>query len=153
MQPAAVLYQNKEHFQPINENTYLRPQARWYQLRAHPWYARSASVHNAIIRSLSHGEVPCHRPWTFPSISQESLKTQSGKVELPNILYPTILSTVKCAMIRPQRYTTLQKPISGYQPQVGSGREALINIADRTLGNDPKKSWSVSIRPTIHRVY
>ena len=36
-----------------------------------PSYARSAFVHNEIVRSLSHGKVPCHRPWTFPSISQE----------------------------------------------------------------------------------
>ena len=30
---------------------------------------RCAFVHNAIIRSLSQGEVPCHRPWTFPFAS------------------------------------------------------------------------------------
>ena len=39
-------------------------------------------------------------------------------------------------MIRPQRYGTLHMPISGYQPQVGSDRVALINIAVRMLGND-----------------
>ena len=47
-----------------------------------------------------------------------------------------MLSTVKYPMMRPQRYSTLQKPISGYQPQVGSDRVALINIPARALGND-----------------
>ena len=44
--------------------------------------------------------------------------------------------TVNCPMLRPQRYSNLQKPISGYQPRVGSERTALINVATRTLGND-----------------
>ena len=56
-------------------------------------------------------------------------------VELPDKMYPTFLCTVKCS-IRPHRYSTLRKPISGYQPQVGSDRVALINTAVRTLGND-----------------
>ena len=49
-------------------------------------------------------------------------------------MYPIILCKAKCPMIR-QRYSILQKPISGYQPQVGSDRVALINIAVRRLGN------------------
>ena len=48
-------------------------------------------------------------------------------IEPPDKMYPTILCQVKCPMIRPQRYSTLQNPISGYQPQVGSDRVALIN--------------------------
>ena len=39
-------------------------------------------------------------------------------------------------MVRPHRYSTLQKPISGYQPQVGSDRVDLMNRAVRTLGNN-----------------
>ena len=47
-------------------------------------------------------------------------------IELHEKMYPTILCTVKCPMIRPQRYNALQMPTSGYQPQVGSDRVALI---------------------------
>ena len=80
----------------------------------------------------------CHRPWTFPFVYQDlksSKETPIRTLELPEKMYPTILCAVKCPMIRLQRYSTLQKPISGYQPQVGSDRVALINIAVRTLGN------------------
>ena len=61
-----------------------------------PSQARSAFFLNAIVRSLSHGEVPSHRRSAFPSISQElppksSLETQTKKVELPSqqILQPS----------------------------------------------------------------
>ena len=46
-------------------------------------WARSAFVHNAIVRSLSHGEVPCHRPWTFRSISQELTRNANSESETP----------------------------------------------------------------------
>ena len=64
---------------------------------------------NAIVRSLSHGEVTCHRPWTFPFASQDlksSHQTPIMTIELPDKMYPTILCKVKCPMIRPQRYST-----------------------------------------------
>ena len=51
-------------------------------------------------------------------------------------------------MVRPQRYSTLQKPISGYQPQVESDRVALINLAVRTLGNDCVQQIMVSLITT-----
>ena len=72
-----------------------------------PSKARSAFVHNAIVRSLSYGEVTCHRPWTVPFVSQylkSSQKTSIMTIELPDKMYPTILCKVKCPMIRPQRY-------------------------------------------------
>ena len=74
-----------------------------------PSYARSAFVRTAIVRSSSHGEVPCHRPWTFPFVSQDlksSQETPIMTIELPDKMYPTILCKAKCPMIRPQRYMT-----------------------------------------------
>ena len=51
-------------------------------------------------------------------------------------------------MIRPQRYSTLQKPISGYQSQVGSDRVALINLPVRTLDHDDVQQIVVSFMTT-----
>ena len=59
-----------------------------------PSYARNAIFLNATVRSLSYGDVPCYRPWTFQSIYQESRERQTGKVEFPENLYPTILCSV-----------------------------------------------------------
>ena len=50
-------------------------------------------------------------------------------------MYPTILCTEKCPKIRPQLYSTPQKPISSCQPQAGADRVAFISIAVRKLGN------------------
>ena len=72
-----------------------------------PSWARSAFVHNVIVRSLSHGEVTWHRPWTFPFVYQDLKSPQETPIttiEFPDEMYPTILYTVKCPMIRPQRY-------------------------------------------------
>ena len=92
-----------------------------------PSYARSA-----LVLSLSHREVTSHRPSVFPSISQELTGNTNRKSGTP----VTVKSpTVKCRRVRPQRYSTLQKAISGYQPQLGSDRVALINLAARTLCN------------------
>ena len=80
--------------------------------------------------------MPCHRPWTFPFVYQDINNSQEAPtmiIELLDKIYPTLLCAVKCPIIRPQRYSTLQKPISGYQPQVGSDRAALMNIPARTL--------------------
>ena len=55
--------------------------------------------------------------------SQET-QTEEVELELPNIFYPPILCAIKCQMIRPWRYSTLQNRISGYQPKVGSDRVA-----------------------------
>ena len=115
-----------------------RPRAQWYQLRGLLLVGSECVVHNTIVPSSSHGEVTCHRPWTFPFVYQDlqsSQETPIMTIELPDKMYPTILCKAKYPMIRPQRYSTLQKPISGYQPQVGSDRGALINIAVRALGN------------------
>ena len=122
-----------------------------------PWYARSALVHNARVRSLSHGEVSCHRSWTFPFVYQSSHPTPTVTVEpLASCIQPFyVRCTVKCPMTRLQRYSTLQKPISLYQPQVGLQRVALIDIAVRTSSNNQAQhlSWSVSSRPKIYHVY
>ena len=77
-----------------------------------PSQARSSFVHNAIFRSLSHGDVTCHRPWTFPFVSQD-LKSSQGTpivtMELPDKMYPTNICTAKWPNIRPQRYTALSQ--------------------------------------------
>ena len=76
---------------------------------------------------------------------------QHGSRTLPKVpdkLYPTILCKVKCPMIRPQRYSTLHKPVSAYQPQVGSDRVALISIAVHTLGNGQVQHIPVSFTTT-----
>ena len=84
-----------------------RPRARWYKLGGHPlvgsergWSQCKSSLW------LSHGEVTCHRPWTFPFVSQDlksSQQTQTVTIGLPNKIYPTLLCTVETPMIRPQR--------------------------------------------------
>ena len=94
-----------------------RPRARWYQLRRLPSLARNAFVLNAIVVSLSHGEVPNHGPSAFTSTSPELTRNTNRTSGTPAT---AISPTVKCPMVRPQRYSTLQKPIRGYQPQVGS---------------------------------
>ena len=83
--------------------------------------------------------------FAFPSISQELTRNANRKGGTP----VTVKSpTVKCPMVRSQGYSTLQKPISGYQPQVGSERVALINRAVRTLGNDYVPQIVVSLITT-----
>ena len=123
-----------------------RPRAQWYQLRGLLLVGSECVVHNTIVPSSSHGEVTCHRPWTFPFVYQDlksSQETPILTIELPDKMYPTIQCKVKCPMIR-QRYSTLQEPISGYQPQVGSNRVALISNAVRTLGNGQNQQIVVS---------
>ena len=120
-----------------------RPRARWYQLRGLPLVG--SEYLNAIVLSLSHGEVPTHQRSAFPSISQELTRNANRKGGTP----VTVNSpTVKCPTVRPQRYNTLQKSISGYQPQVGSDQVALINLALRTLGNDHAQQIVVSLITT-----
>ena len=95
-----------------------------------PSWARSAFVLNAVVLSLSHGEVPSHRRSAFPSISQELSRNANRESGTP----VTVNSpTVKCPMVRLQRYSTLQKPILGYQ-QVGSDRVALIKPSCPCVG-------------------
>ena len=70
-------------------------------------------------------------------ITRSQELTRNGNNDILNSrkkhLQPFYIRVVNCPMIRPQRYSTLQKPISGYQPQVGSDRVALKNIAVRKL--------------------
>ena len=103
-----------------------------------------ALVLNAVVISLSHWEVPSHRPSTFPSISQEFTRNANGKSRTP---VTAKSPTAKCPMVRPPWYSTRHKPISGYLPQVGSDRVALINLDVRTLGN------VVSNKPKIYHGY
>ena len=98
-----------------------------------PSKARSTFALNAMVSLLSHGEVPSHRLSASPSISQELNRNVNRKSEIPVTVNST---TVKCLMVRPQRYSTLQTPISGYQPQFGSDRLAMIHLAVCMLGND-----------------
>ena len=84
---------------------------------------------------FSHGGVPCHRPWNFPSISQEFKRNAKGDSGTPR----QIVSNHYMHGERPNYTTTpaqyRPKPLlSGYQPQVGSGRAASRNIAVRKFG-------------------
>ena len=91
-----------------------RPRARWYQLRGLPLVGSECVCPHCNSSSLSHGELPSHRRSAFPSISQELTRNANRKSGTP----VTVNSpTVKCS--------TLQMPISGYQPQVDSDRVAL----------------------------
>ena len=61
-----------------------------------------------LVGLISHGEVTCYRPWTFPFVSQHlkcSQETPIITIELPDKKYPPILCQVKCPMIRPPRYS------------------------------------------------
>ena len=75
----------------------------------------------------SIGFLPSH-----PTL-MSSLETQTKKCGTP---VTAISPAVKCPMVPPQRYSTLRKPTSDYQPQVVFDRLALINPAFHTLGND-----------------
>ena len=100
---------------------------------------------NAMVISVSHGEVPSHRPSAFPFIFQELTRDANRKGGTP---VTAKSPTAKCPMVRPPGYNTLQKPISGYQLQVGSDRVVLINLAVRTLGNDHVKHIVISLITT-----
>ena len=67
---------------------------------------------------------------------------------MPDKITPRYGIGAKCPTVRPQRHSTLQKPISGYQPQVGSDGVALINLAVRTLGNDHVQQMVASLITT-----
>ena len=119
-----------------------RPRPRWYPLQGLLLVGSECVFPQCNSSSLSHGEVPSHLRSAFPSMSQELTRNANRKSGTP----VTVNSpTVKCPMVRPQRYSTLQKPISGYQPQVGSDRVALINLAIRTLDNDHVQRIVVSL--------
>ena len=128
-----------------------RPRAWWYQLRGLPL------VNSECVCPQCNSSFVVTRGSAMPSamnLYHPSLKslqaTPTSALELPYKLYPTVVCAVICPMIRPQRYNTLQKPISGYQPQVGSDRVPLINITVRTLGNGQSNtSRSVSPRPNV----
>ena len=63
-----------------------------------PSYARIGFVPNAIVLSLSHGEVPSHRPSAFPFIFQEFTRNASRKSGTP---VTAKSPNVKCPMVRP----------------------------------------------------
>ena len=54
---------------------------------------------------------------------KSSLETHTEKW---NSRHSKFSNRTKCPMVRPQWYSTLEKPTSGYQPQVGSDRVAFI---------------------------
>ena len=72
----------------------------------------------------------------------------TATLELPDKMYPTILCSVKCPVIRPQRCSTLQKSTSGYQQQVGSDRVARMNLSVRRLANSQFQHIPVSFTTT-----
>ena len=134
-----------------------RPRARCYQLRGLPLVGSECACPQCnslfvITRgSDMSSAMSSAMDLPVPFVSQDlksSQETAIATIELPDKMYPAILCTVKCPMVRPQRYTILQKPLSGYQPQVGSNRAALINIAVRTMGNGQVQHIPVSFTTT-----
>ena len=92
---------NKRVGQTAGACTDSRPRAQCYQLGRLPLVGSSAFFLNAIVLSLSHGEVPSHRRSAFPSISQTLTRNANRKIGTPvKVNSPTI----KCPMVRPQRY-------------------------------------------------
>ena len=80
-----------------------RPRPRWYPLQGLPLVGSECVFPQCNSSSLSHGEVPSHLRSAFPSISQELTRNANRKSGTP----VTVNSpTVKCPMVRPQRYTT-----------------------------------------------
>ena len=124
-----------------------RPRARWYQLRGLPLVG-SECVRPQWNSSLSHGGLSHSRLWTFPFVSQELTTNAINWSGTSWQKVSSFICTVKCPMIRPQRYSSLQKPFSGYQPQVGSDRVASVNIAAGTLGNHQVQSIFVRCSTT-----
>ena len=112
--------------------------------------ARSVFVLIAIARSLSRGDVTWHRPSSLPFVYQDVKKSQETPImtiALHDKIYIYIFYG-KCLIVRPQWYSTFRKPISGYQPQVGSPGVALITVAVRTLGNGQTQHIPVSCTTT-----
>ena len=54
-----------------------RPRARWCQPRGLPLVGLECVCLQCNGSFVSHGKLPCHRPWTFPSISQELTRNNS----------------------------------------------------------------------------
>ena len=77
------------------------------------------SVLDAIVRSLSHGDVPSHRP-SRPSLNN-SLETQTEKW---NSRHSKISSTVECPTVRPRRYKQLHGRRHG---TVHGGRHGIVH--------------------------
>ena len=100
-----------------------RPRARWYQLRELPLVGSKCVLpqcnSSSVITRRSAKPSAFGRPVHLRRAHQKR-KQKSGTPVTVNS------PTVKCPMVRALRYSTLQKPNSGYQPQVGSDRAALI---------------------------
>ena len=78
-----------------------RPRARWYQLRGLPLVDSECVCPQCNSSFVITRGVPSHRRSAFPSISQELTRNAKRKSGTP----VTVNSpTVKCPMVRPQRY-------------------------------------------------
>ena len=95
------------------------------------WYSYSNRNDRRV---FGQGEMICLRS------SKRTLKPRKTKYPLgkhPNNLMPYNVIPrygIGAVMVRPQRCSTLQKPISGYQPQVGSDRVALMKPSCPDVG-------------------
>ena len=132
----------------ISQYRLAQARAQWYQLRRLPLVG-SACVHPPCNSSfvVTRGSV-MPSAMDLPvriSSAQELPRNANSDSATPDEIHPTLICTVKCPIKQPQRYNALQKPISGYQPQVGSNRIALINMAVRKLGNCQVQQIVVSL--------
>ena len=123
-------------------NVYLlaRPRARWYRLRGLPLVGSECVCPQCnssfVIARASNMPSVIDLPVRISSL-KSSQETSIMTIELPDKMYPTILCRVKCPMPRPQRYSTLQKPISGYQTtnwlrQSGFDKHSCLYVGQRS---------------------
>ena len=127
-----------------NDRTDSQPRARWYPLRGLPL------VDSECVCPQCNSYFVITRGSAMPAafglpVHRSRVESQREKVHLPSQVKSP---TVKCPMVLPQRYSTVQRPISGYQPQVGSNRLASIKLALRRLGNDHVQQIVVTLITT-----
>ena len=125
-----------------------QPRARWYQLREHPLVGSECVCPKCNSFVITRGSAMPSAMDLSVCISRSQELTRSANSKNGTPAKCTLTFYVKCPMMRPQRCSIFQKPLSGYQPQVGSDRVALIHIAVRTLGNDQVQQIVVSFTIT-----
>ena len=98
-----------------------------------------------LVGLISHGEVTCYRPWTFPFVSQDlkcSQETPIITIELPDKIYLPILCQVTCPMIRPPRYSMPPKAHLGLPTTSGLRPSSFDKHTCPYVGQ-----WSSTTRP------
>ena len=97
-------YYTERHGVPCTNS---RPRARWYQLRRIPLVGSESVFPQCYSLFVIARGSPKPSALGFPvHISKAHLKRKRESGTAATVMFPT----VKCPMVRPQRYSTLQKP-------------------------------------------